>query len=252
MPTPTTLYAGLLKISHIPLQNEHPLIMLCFATILAALICASYIAFLIHDRRRKKARELSLELRNWKHDALRTRSKLLNDQLNAHFLFNSLASLPPLINENKQLAIKFTDNLAAVYRFVLMFHEKELVSLQEETTFLKCYFELIRSRFGSGIQLTTHLPDDLLNRKLPPLTLQLLVENAVKHNVAHPDQPLFISILSEADNLIVENNLQLKTTTAPSANIGLHYIREKYRFLNKGGIHIQHDENKFKVIIPLI
>jgi len=251
MPTPTTLSFSLLKISPLPLQNEHPQAMLYFAIVLAALICVSYITLIIQDRRRK-TRNLSIELRDWKQNAQRTRSKLLNDQLNTHFLFNSLASLPALIDEDKQQAIRFAGNLAAVYRYVLQFNEKELVSLKEESSFLMSYFDLIRSRFGMAIELTNNIPDSLLHRKLPPLTLQLLVENAVKHNSALPERPLRILITTESDKLIVENNLQPKTTKAPSANMGLQHIREKYRLLNKCGVYVQHSEKAFKVTIPLI
>lgn len=245
-------YFSILKISRIPAQVEHPVTFVCLAVVLGAFVGILFSSIVILRRQGKMAHKLSVQLGWWKEQTLQGRWKFLSDQTNTHFLFNSLASLSALIAEDSKMAIHFAGNLAEVYRYVLMVYEKQLVTLQEETSFLKNYFDLIHSRFGSSILFCDNIPDHLRNRQLPPLTLQLLVENALKHNTVSPTKPLYITISGEIDALVVENNLQLKAVKAPSTNIGLDNIRERYQLVGNRNILVQHTDTVFRVTVPLI
>src|SRR5207302_10574389 len=134
-------------------------------------------------------------------------------QINPHFLFNSLSSLSSLIADDHKRAEKFVDELASVYRYLLQTNEKELTTLAKELEFINAYFHLLKTRFSDGIQMELNVDNKYDDFLLPPLTLQILLENAVKHNVILPDKPLIIKVYTdEADNLIVLNNLQKKNS----------------------------------------
>lgn len=176
----------------------------------------------------------------------------LKSQINPHFLFNSLNSLSMLIYENPRQAEEFVDEISSVYRYLLRANDQELTTLGRELQFIKSYFQLLKTRYGAGIELTVAVDDNLLEQRLPPLTLQLLVENAVKHNVILPSRPLVIEILTQGPWLVVQNNLQRKTTAVPSNKVGLANIATKYRLLEKRDITIYEGNGRFVVSLPLL
>lgn len=177
----------------------------------------------------------------------------LKNQVSPHFLFNSLNTLSSLIEENQEQAVKFVNQLSRVYRYLLQSNEKQLTTVKDELDFLQAYFFLLKTRFGEGLTLTIDLPEEVYLSSIPPLTLQILLENAVKHNIVSVSKPLVITISScDADHICVENNLQKKTLNVASNGMGLTNIAAKYKLLNKPAIDIDNRVGTFKVTLPLI
>ena len=176
----------------------------------------------------------------------------LKNQLDPHFLFNSLNVLTSLIEENPDAATKFTTSLSKVYRYVLEQKNKELVSIEEELKFAKLYITLIKMRFEDSIVFS--IPEKLSNpeAKVVPLSLQLLLENAVKHNMVTPDRKLYITIEEEDGVLHIKNNIQLKQVVRAGSGVGLRNIKQRYYLLSDRPVSITKNENEFIVSIPLL
>lgn len=176
----------------------------------------------------------------------------LKNQLDPHFLFNSLNVLTSLIEENPENAQKFTTSLSKVYRYVLEQKNKELVLVDEELEFAKTYMSLLKMRFEDSIIFD--IPEKAINpeSKVVPLSLQLLLENAVKHNTVTSAKPLQIKIYEAGDSLVVENNLQLKQILKKSTGVGLSNIMQRYDLLTNKKININKEANRFAVAIPML
>lgn len=176
----------------------------------------------------------------------------LKNQLNPHFLFNSLSSLNSLIFENPDLASKFLKQLSKVYRYLLENNENNLVTLQTEVNFVQNYISLLQTRFGGGLEVHIDIPEGELNHKIIPVTLQILIENAIKHNITFEDNPLIINIYTQNNHLVVQNNHQPKTRVEGSNKKGLNNLVDLYFYTT--GIVAQIDSNPtyFTVKIPLI
>lgn len=177
----------------------------------------------------------------------------LKSQVNPHFLFNCFNTLSSLISEDQQRAEKFLDELSKVYRYLLKNNEDGLSTVEKELRFIRSYFELLRYRYGFGVELKIEVDKKYASYLMPTSTLQLLVENAVKHNVISRQMPLVIDIFTATGNkLIVNNNLQLKLVKAPSNKIGLENIRSKYEILQRPGFQVLQDDKNFTVVLPLL
>jgi sensor histidine kinase YesM len=177
----------------------------------------------------------------------------LKNQVNPHFLFNALNSLSSLISENPKLAETFVDEMASVYRYLLQNNEKELTTLKAELNFIASYFHLLQTRYGAGIALNIDVPLHYLTHKIPPLTLQLLVENAVKHNAISAKTPLKIDLFIQDNKaLVVKNNVQKKSISVLSNKVGLANIMTKYALLGAEPVQILNDDVHFRVVLPLI
>ncbi|GAB4018089.1 sensor histidine kinase [Spirosoma koreense] len=187
-----------------------------------------------------------------KRNKLQHQLDTLKSQINPHFLFNSLNSLSMLIYDNPKQAEKFVDELSSVYRYLLRANDQELTTLDRELQFIRSYYQLLKTRYGVGIELRVAVEDWELAYRIPPLTLQLLVENAVKHNVILPNRPLIIEILTRDGRLIVQNNLQRKTIAVPSDKVGLTHIAAKYRLLAHRDITIEETSGQFVITLPLL
>jgi sensor histidine kinase YesM len=176
----------------------------------------------------------------------------LKNQLDPHFLFNSLNVLSSLIEENPVNAQKFTTSLSKIYRYVLEQRDKELVSVAEELQFAKTYMNLLKMRFENSI--TFELPEDFENEeaKVVPLALQLLLENAIKHNVVSEQKPLHVKIYIQDNQLIVENNLQKRETLQTRKGVGLQNIVDRYAILTTRNVAILENENIFKIKLPIL
>jgi two-component system, LytTR family, sensor kinase len=176
----------------------------------------------------------------------------LKNQIDPHFLFNSLNVLSSLIEENPDNAQKFTTSLSKVYRYVLEQKDKELVTLSEELDFAKVYMKLLGMRFENS--LTYDLPQNLTSdqSKVVPLSLQLLLENTIKHNIVSDIHPLHISIYQEGDFLVVSNNLQKKQVLQTNQGVGLKNIIYRYEILTDQKVIIDQNEKDFKVKIPIL
>jgi len=178
---------------------------------------------------------------------------VLKSQVNPHFLFNSLNSLSSLISDDTERAERFLNEMTRVYRYLTRNNDVELTQLSNELQFIHSYFHLLKTRYGQGIEMHITVAPEYESYLLPPLTLQLLIENAVKHNAVLKEQPLVLKIFSNSKNeLVVTNNLQKKNLQIDSTKIGLSNISSKYRLLNKPDIQIKQTETAFTVILPLI
>jgi len=177
----------------------------------------------------------------------------LKSQVNPHFLFNSFNTLSSLINEDPDQAECFLDELSKVYRYLLRNNEDGLTTLESELQFIRSYLSLLTYRYGNAIQLKIEVDKKYEPYFLPSLSLQLLVENAVKHNIISKHYPLVIDIFTTAGNkLIVNNNLQLKLIKALSNKIGLENIKSKYELLGQQGFQVVKDDKNFTVVLPLM
>jgi two-component system LytT family sensor kinase len=176
----------------------------------------------------------------------------LKNQLDPHFLFNSLNVLTSLIGENPTQAERFTTKLSKVYRYVLEQRNKDLVPIEEELKFAKTYMELLGMRFEDAVKF--NIPDSISNDalKIVPLSLQLLLENAVKHNVVSSTKPLTINIYEEGNYLIIENNINPKEAIGKSTKVGLQNIADRYGLITDKGVKIENNNKTFKVSLPLL
>jgi two-component system LytT family sensor kinase len=177
----------------------------------------------------------------------------LKNQVNPHFLFNCFNTLSSLIREDKDKADLFLNELSKVYRYLLKNNEVGLSTVANEIRFVHSYYRLLQTRYGEAIRLHVETDPRYDACLLPSLSLQLLIENAVKHNILAKSAPLVIDIFTRNDNkLVVKNNLQRRTAKVPSNHIGLKNIRLKYELLQQEGFAVQQDEKGFMVNLPLL
>ncbi|GAA5091561.1 histidine kinase [Chryseobacterium ginsengisoli] len=176
----------------------------------------------------------------------------LKNQLDPHFLFNSLNVLSSLIDENPRQAHKFTASMSKIYRYVLEQKDKELVTVEDELEFAKTYCDLLKTRFEDSVDFVFDVKKEDYKRFVVPLSLQLLLENCIKHNFATSSKPLIIKIFSENDTLCIENNLQVREQIKESSGIGLSNIVQRYSLLTKRNVFIEKSEDYFKVILPVL
>lgn len=179
---------------------------------------------------------------------------LLRTQVNPHFLFNSLSILSSLVKKDTELSEQFIDQLARSYRYILDQKEQSLVTLRTELEFIQAYSFLLRIRFENKFDLRFDLPEDALDKyTIAPFTLQLLVENAVKHNRMSLKEPLLVKVSLENNrNLVVKNHLQPRTTPAASTGIGLQNIINSYALLTDRPVWVGECEDEFVVRVPLL
>lgn len=176
----------------------------------------------------------------------------LKNQLDPHFLFNSLNVLTSLIEEDPNQAQKFTTSLSKVYRYVLEQKNKDLVTVDEELQFAKTYIRLLKMRFEESIIFEVPEHSSEPQARIVPLSLQLLLENAVKHNVVSPQKPLKIRVFEHEGALVVENNLQEKEVVKKSSGVGLRNIQQRYAILTAREVKIHKNEEAFQVALPML
>jgi hypothetical protein len=199
----------------------------------------------------------------WRESALREekiRSELmvskfetLKSQINPHFMFNSLTALTSLVYDDQDLAVKYINQLSKVFRYVLEAGKKELVTLSEEFEMLKAYIFLQNIRFGKNFTVEEVIDPDKYDLMVPPLAIQMLLENAIKHNEISNDYPLLVSIKTEQGYLVISNVIRLKGSVKQnSTNLGLGNIKSRYEALSDFPVEIINDGTLFEVKLPLI
>jgi two-component system LytT family sensor kinase len=176
----------------------------------------------------------------------------LKNQLNPHFLFNALTSLNGLIFENQGLASQFLQHLSKVYRYVLQNKDKNFVTLQTEIDFIQNYIFLLSTRFESALTIKMDVRRDALERAIVPVTLQILIENAIKHNIVDKNSPLAIDISSIGNYLVVSNNLQTRKTVEASNKQGLDNLKSLYSFMTDNPVVVEQTDTRFSVKVPLV
>ncbi|GAB2538685.1 sensor histidine kinase [Spirosoma aerophilum] len=176
----------------------------------------------------------------------------LKMQINPHFLFNNLNSLSSLISIDAEQADMFLNELSSVYRYMLQQNKRDLCPLSDEMNFIHAYFHLLKTRYGNAIYMESSVEPKYLCYLIPTLTLQLLFENAIKHNVILADRPLTIRVFTKEGRLFVENNRQVKKVVVHSNRIGLQNIIMKYKLLGQLSVIIRDEDNMFSVSLPLL
>ncbi len=177
----------------------------------------------------------------------------LKNQIDPHFIFNSLNTLSHLIENNSAKAKQFNDNLADVYRYILQNKARDLVLLREEIDFLQNYFSLLLIRFDKAVQLNMDIKKETLDQYLiPPISLQILVENAIKHNEFSEATPLLIELEMKVDEIVIHNQVRRKVLRKASPKIGLHNLGERYRLTTNKEIVIKEEERDFTVSLPIL
>ncbi|HEY0896735.1 MAG TPA: histidine kinase [Sphingobacteriaceae bacterium] len=200
---------------------------------------------------KQKAAEKAHQTELLQKDFNQFRLQALKNQVNPHFLFNSLSVLSSLVHRDAALAEQFVVRLSQAYTYILSQKEAGLVPLDEEMRFLRSYFFLLKIRFGEKLQLETDVPDTN-GGMVPPLILQLLLENAVKHNKMSAHQPLKVSIRRRGDRLIVENNISRRDSKEESTGLGLENIRKRYGMITDAEVTITQTDARFSVVIPVL
>ena len=222
--------------------------------IIIALFSLTALFYIYRFRKKRKEQLFLLETkaqRLEKEKAL-VQYESLKQQLNPHFLFNSLTSLKSLIRINQKQAADFLDKMSLTYRYILKSSEKELVTLENELKFVQSYIDLQQMRFCEGLQVNINIDESCLGKKIAPVTIQNLIENAIKHNRVAEDEPLAINIFTEDDYLVVKNNLQEKDFVETSNKQGLKNIASLYKYLADRPMKIESGPDFFTVKIPLL
>lgn len=223
--------------------RQYAVILLCDIVVYAIFKLVSYVLI--------SRAELHAE-RGKKHQA-QFRYNKLKMQINPHFLFNSLNILDYLVQEQENdRASAFIRKLADCYRYMLKNEDEALVPLQEELTFARKYGELLQERFANGFVVRYEIPSELYARHIIPCALQLLIENATKHNIVSPDQPLEVLICGKEDRLTISNRLQPRMSKQPSTGKGLKNIQQQYLDLADRTVRIEQSETEFIVELPLL
>lgn len=208
----------------------------------------AFLVFHLHEVKEKE--QSQLELAALKQAQLQADMSILKEQLSPHFLFNAFSNITTLTRE--QPVADYVQHLADVYRYLLSHQKKDCVLLQEELTFTESYLYIIKTRLEQAISISIDVPKHFLNCKIPPLTLQLLMENAIKHNITSTARPLKIRLYTVGKKLIITNNIQLRSSVTTSSGIGLGNIADRYRLLFNENISIEKTDDLFLVALPLI
>ena len=200
----------------------------------------------------RQSRDSLAQAEKYKKESAEFEFEMLQAQINPHFLFNSLNTLSSLVYEDADRSAEFIRKLSDVYRHVLDARQKDLISLREELSFIESYIFLLELRFENKLKIDVRIDENLLDQKIAPLTLQLLIENAVKHNIASDSKPLSVDIYNDADHIIVENPLHPKTVKEKGNNMGLRNISSRYNALCGNEVGIYNTYGAFTVKIPII
>lgn len=211
--------------------------------------CINAIIFYVN-----RYKEAQVEAEKMKKISLESKYEALKNQINPHFLFNSLNVLSTLVYKNQDLASEFIDKLSNVYRYLLNNQDKKLITLGEELEFIRSYTYLLKTRFQENLNFRMEISNESLSKQIPPASIQLLFENAIKHNIISKSNPLDIELSTNGEDYIyISNSYQPKPKGSVESNgLGLNNIRDRYKFFTNNEVLIKNDEKNFKVGIPLI
>ena len=193
-----------------------------------------------------------IEIEKYKTESLQAQLQNLKNQINPHFLFNNMSVLSSLVYKDQDKAVDFINQLSKVYRYLLDNKDCELVTLEEELIFIESYTYLLQIRFDTNITFKIDIEKNKLQQLIPPMALQILLENAIKHNEISEAMPLTVHIKTIDDMLEVSNNLQLRTQSEPSSKTGLKNINERYKYFTNKTVDVIENNHSFIVRIPLL
>jgi streptogramin lyase len=217
-----------------------------FIILFSILIISSVIVLI----RLRELRFRQIEIR--KREKLLFQLQTLRSQVNPHFLFNSFSTLISVIDEDKELAIEYVSKLSQFFRNILEYRDKDLIPIKEELRLIAAYQYLQQQRYGDNLKVVVDIRPDHLDTQIPPLTLQMLLENAIKHNVISTEKPLCITLQSSDTSILIRNNLQRKKQVESSTGIGLENIRNRYTLLGFEGLTIEEKDTEYVIQLPLI
>ncbi|RPJ83028.1 MAG: hypothetical protein EHJ94_00560, partial [Deltaproteobacteria bacterium] len=192
------------------------------------------------------------ELYQLQKENLISQLEALKNQIDPHFLFNNFSTLASIIEENQEAAVNFVEELSNVYRYVLQTRVHSLIPVKEELSFIQSYLFLMTKRFGNNLTVSITVPEKFHNLYILPFSLQLLIENAIKHNIISLKKPLTIEIYVHDDNIVIRNNLQKKTIPVKSTHMGLANIENRYKLVSDKQVRIMTSDLEFRVEIPLL
>lgn len=225
-------------------RNTAVSILLDYSMTIAVVVVLAAYALRLQSRAKAAAEEAALA---------QFRYHKLKQQVNPHFLFNSLNVLDCLIQEqSREDASRYTHKLAEIYRYMIKSEDETTVRLRDEMAFVEQYADLLKVRFPEGLAVETDIPGGALSRSVVPCCVQLLVENAIKHNIVSADRPLHIRITAGEDSVTVTNNRNPKLTRPASTGLGLQYIRQQYQDLSGKAVAVHEEESSYTVTLPLL
>lgn len=233
--------------SWISLSSTVPVWVVAIRLGMAALIFAVFQQTLRMTKKQESLYAQNLLLQTEK---LKSELETMKQQINPHFLFNSLNTLIDLIEEDQKKAVGFVRVFSNLYRVVLQSSRRDFVFLEDELTFLNDYWELLKIRFNGAVHLQLDIPDKIRKVLIPPLSLQLLIENAVKHNKATNETPLYIAIFESNGTLVIQNNINPKPFVSHGEGLGLVNLQKRFSLL-VAPIEYGENEDVFRVILPL-
>lgn len=223
-------------------------------TVVSSTIITAIITLFLHSRSFLfKWKEEAVNAEKLRNEQLSSQYLSLKNQLQPHFLFNSLSALTTLVHQNPDQATVFIQKLSEMYRYILEYSQERVVGLDKEVDFLKSYLFLMQIRFGNNLEVDIQVPAHS-GYLIPPLTLQLLAENAIKHNEVSKANPLRLSVVVKegTESLIISNPLQLRAIPRESTGVGLNNIRNRYEMITEREVVVAQSEFKFSVSVPLI
>lgn len=234
----------------LPAQQEFTLII--FSIIIGILVSFMVLSIEISSQFFSNWKKSLVQVEKYKAASIQAQFQNLKDQVNPHFLFNNLSVLSSLVYKDQDKAVDFINQLSKVYRYVLENQENELVNLEKELLFIESYIYLLKIRFDVNLDISLDISESSKNKLIPPMTLQLLVENCIKHNEVSEENPLVIRITSDAGCISVYNKLQERKNPEDSSQKGLSNIRQRIAYFTRKEVLILKDETHFEVKIPLL
>lgn len=249
----TALISSLISLAQLILFTPPPFVEKLFiGSLVRDIVVAALVVFIsqvIYLNYKKQQISMQYDLLNMEN--MKTKYESLKNQMNPHFLFNSLGTLKSLIRTNPDKAQQYVQQFSFVFRYTIQ--NKDLVSLREELEFMKAYGELMRIRYGDNLRIDMNIDTQYDDYPVIPLSIQTLVENAIKHNVISRKFPLHITIAVNKDgSLVISNPIRLKQEPEPGEGIGLANLSERYVLRFNQDITINNRDNKFEIILPLI
>lgn len=238
----------------IPLHVNAPFYKAWWFILIVAVVITSllYVFYRFRIEKEREILQLQTKAQTLEKEKTQVQYENLKQHLNPHFLFNSLTSLSSLIRINQKLAGEFLDGMSRIYRYILQSKDSELVPLKDEIRFIQTFISLQKTRFNEGLQVNLRIEEEYVHQKIVPVTLQNLIENAIKHNIVDEETPLVIELFVEEGYLLVKNNLQKKSFVDTSNKQGLDNLLSLYKYLSDRPMLIEEDEHYFTVKIPLI
>jgi sensor histidine kinase YesM len=222
------------------------------AYVISSVAALFFYYFVERERNVKELQAEHLRGEQLQKENFRAQLEALKNQVNPHFLFNSLNVLNSLIHLDPDKASTFLNQLSEVYRALLDSSDMQLVPLEKELELANAYIYLMQTRFGGNVQFKVEVPPSYLHLQLPPTSLQMLLENAIKHNGSTLTKPLHISVCVKNDKLVVENNLQPRLEEVTSTKVGLQNIRSRYQYFTDEKVEVAQTEGSFRIALPLL